>query len=142
MLRYRIAIKLIAPGIKVRKSVPESIVYDSKTQSMVIGKYFDPNDYGFMRHLSQAHEFPEGLRYSYNLWHILHELGHYFTEEKYGDNIGLRQWFKENGKLMIRNVNLQNSYYNYREEWEATEWAIDWVKKHKKKAVILNLLVR
>lgn len=142
MFKYKLAVKLIAPSLKVRKSEPESIVYDTKTQSMVIGNYFDPNDYGFMRHLSQAHEFPEGLRYSYALWHILHEIGHYFTEEKYGDNAGLRQWFKENGRLMIRNINIQNNFYNYREEWEATEWAIAWIKKHKKKAVILNLLVR
>ena len=144
MFKYKLAVKLIERHLPVEIAEwgSESIYYDTNSKIMVIGKYFDPNDYGFMRHLGSVHKFVDADKYSYTLWHLLHEIGHFKTEEKYGNNLAVRQYFKENAKLMLRNTHLQNSFHNLRVEWEATEWAINWVKEHPKKAKILNLLVR
>jgi hypothetical protein len=142
MLRYKLIAKLIEPRLPVKTLKAESITYDCDKQTLLVGKYFDPNDYGFMRHLSQAHEYIEGVQYSYTLWALLHEIGHYMTEEKYGTNKELRAWFKEYSRLMIRDKHCQDRFYNCREEWEATEWAIAWVKAHPKKAKLFSLILR
>lgn len=141
MLRYRIATKLIAPHLSVKTVKAESIFYDCDKQKMVVGKYFDPNDYGFMRHITNAHGFKEAPTYKYVFLHILHEIGHYMTEEKYGSNKEAQAWFKQNARIIRDNTHLQNDFYNYREEWEATEWAIKWIKAHPKKAKLLNALL-
>lgn len=144
MLRYKIAMRLIEKRLPVRvvEFGSESIYYDCNSKVLVVGMYFDPNDYGFVRHVGSAHKFMDAEKYSYGLWHILHEVGHFEIEGKYGNNLVERQYFKENAKLMLRNTYLQNEFHNCRVEWEATEWAINWIKKHPKKAKILNLLVR
>lgn len=140
--KYRMAIKMIAPHLPVIEEDAASVYYDCKSKAIVIGKYFDPNDYGFMRHLDQKHGFKEGIQIPYAVWHFLHEIGHFEMEEKYGDNLETREWFKENGRFMIRNISYQNMFWDTRVEWEATEWAIRWVKDHPKKVKALSLLLR
>lgn len=144
MFGYKIAMKLIEKHLPVEiiEYGSESIYYDCDKKKMIIGKYFDPNDYGFMRHLGSAHKVVDCDKYSYELWHLLHEIGHFKTEEKCGDNKFAREYFALNAKSMMRNIHLQNQFHNLREEWEATEWAVGWAKKHSKLMKILNVLVR
>ena len=142
MLRYRIVSKLVAPHLSVKTVREKSIFYDCDKQKMIVGKYFDPNDYGFMRHITNVHGFREAPMYSYTFLRILHEIGHYMTEDKYGKNKDTRLWFEQNVRIIKDNIHLQNDFYNIREEWEATEWAIKWAKAHPKKAKLLSLLAR
>ena len=144
MLRYKIASKLIEPRLQVKKGQTGSLYYDTDQKAMVIGNYPDFNEYGFMRHLGYEHKFgyDNACKYRYALWHILHEIGHYHIEDEYGDNKDARAYFKEYGKLLLKNKTLQDNLFNDRTEWAATEWAINWVKKHKIKAMVLNLFVR
>lgn len=142
MLNFKIAARMIDRHLPVVESTPESVYYDAKTKALIVGEYHDPNDYGFMRHLMNAHRCEFADKYGYNLWHLLHEIGHSKIEEKYGDNLYEIAYFKENFKYINRNVPLQNEFYNRTVEWEATEWAIAWVKEHRKLAGILNKMLR
>lgn len=142
MLRYKIAIKLIAKELPIRTMKSAGIYYETRDKVMVVGKYFDLNDYGFIRHLGSVHKCPKAQDYSYTLWAILHEVGHFKTEEKYGDNFANREYFNDNAKYMMRNVSLQNTFHNERKEWEATNWAIKWIGAHPKLARVLNILVK
>ena len=142
MNKFKVAAKMIDRRLPVIESTPESVYYDAERKVLVVGEYHDPNDYGFMRHLMNVHRCKVADKYGYNLWHLLHEFGHYAIEEKYGDNLQERAYFKENFRYLNRNIPLQNEFYNMKVEWEATEWAIKWVEANPKKAAIINKLLR
>jgi len=142
MNRFKVAARIVDRHLPVVESTPESIYYDAERKVLVVGEYHDPNDYGFMRHLMNVHRCKVADKYGYNLWHLLHEIGHYAIEEKYGDNLQERIYFKENFRYLNRNIPLQNEFYNMRVEWEATEWAIKWVEANPKKAALLNKMLR
>lgn len=100
----------------------------------------DDEDCGFMRHLKEKHGYADADKYSPMLWTILHEVGHYETAEDYSDeeyekglNIKLGLACCSPEELNSNEV-LQNRYFDTAEEWYATEWAIEYIESHPRKA--------
>lgn len=98
----------------------------------------DDEDFGFMRHLENVHGFKPARQFSEMVWTLLHEIGHYETQDDYDDeeyeqglNIKLNLACLP-PKGLRDDEKLQDKYFNIVEEWVATEWAIDFVKHHKK----------
>lgn len=95
--------------------------------------YFNPNsleDCGFLRHLREVHGFTDCDKYPLFFWTLLHEIGHHFTidycEE---DETEVRTLCAMcSNEEAEKSVYIQDLYFNLESEWEATEWAIDFVK--------------
>ena len=142
----KIVVKSIAPKVKVVYDPESETCFDHDLKAVIIGDDFRDDDYGFMRHIKYNHNFAEAYDYSINLWSILHELGHYFV----GDNGYVSE--EELAQYAIcammphdvakDNPYLQNLYFDIPAEYNATEWAITWIMKHRKLAKIFNELVK
>lgn len=135
----KIVKSLYGNDIKVRKSKESAFNYTTNILELNLRDDADDNDdLGFYRHLRCAHRCKMAYTLSPMIWTILHELGHYETQDDYGDkdyNVGLGI----KGLLalctydtMTNSKELQDLYYNTKEEWLATEWAIRFVRKNKK----------
>ena len=98
----------------------------------------DFEDCGFMRHLREVHNCRWADEFSVMLWTILHEVGHAETEDDYDDD-EYEECLKAKALVAMIPVevakdrpDLQDIYFNTCEEWCATEWAIDYIKSHKR----------
>lgn len=125
-------IKTICPEIRVRFK-RNSNYYESSNCTIYID-LADKNDGGFMRHLRYNHGFTLAYKYSLLMWTILHELGHYFTEDEYEDSEEDTE-IRNLCSLIDREISdndseLQDVYFNLKTEWVATEWAINFVKSN------------
>ena len=75
------------------------------------------------------------------MWTLLHEIGHFETAEIVDpeDDLANRALFAITSKEQARgDKELQDLYFSMDSEWQATEWAIDWVANHHKLAVALS----
>ena len=94
--------------------------------------YFNPHDLedcGFLRHLREVHGFTDCDKYSLLLWTLLHEIGHHFTidyceEDEMETRMLCAMCSKEEAE---KSTHIQDLYFNLESEWEATEWAIEFV---------------
>lgn len=90
-------------------------------------------DDGFLRHLAEVHKCGFAYDYPLILWTILHEVGHYYTLEDVicDDEIETRVLCATVPLEVARdNERIRNMYYNLPSEWEATEWAIDFIAEN------------
>ena len=143
MFRYIVAIKIVAPRIKIKYDSNEQTCYDCDEKCLIIGNDFYSDGCGFMRHLREVHGYINADQYSLALWTLLHEIGHYYTIDYVEDDLWTRTFcglfsYEEASK----DSELQDMYFNIKSEWEATEWAIKWISFHKRIAKILNWIVR
>lgn len=125
-------INSICPEMRVRFK-RNSNYYESSNNTIYIDLK-DTNDGGFMRHLRAVHDYDYAYCFSLLMWTILHELGHYFTQDKYEDS-DEDLVTREVCALVPREVSdadpkIQDIYFNLKTEWVATEWAIEFVKSH------------
>lgn len=141
----KLIVKSIAPKVNVICDENDYTCFDHDLKTVIIGGDLN-NDYGFMRHLKYNHNFPEAYDYSIKLWSILHELGHYFEGN---DGIIDEEEMTQRAicslipnEMAKDNPYIQNLYFNLQSEYDATEWAITWVMKHKRLAKIFNALVK
>ena len=139
-------VKSIAPKVKVVYEPDSSTCFDHDMCAVVIGDDFQTDDCGFMRHIKYNHGFTEAYDYSINLWSILHELGHYFTSEdgyiSYEDEEKYTLCAMIPRAIADENPYIQNLYFDIEAEYEATEWAINWIKSHPRLARIYSNLVK
>ena len=92
--------------------------YDSMDEVIFIN-LFAEEDNAFIEHVINSHGFVEAGKYSNTFWTILHEVGHYFTENM----------FEEDTEIVYETDDL-TAYFNLENEWLATEWAIDFILAH------------
>lgn len=129
----RAFIKSIAPVSVTFRT--EGFFFDCTKNSVNIDLSEMIDEYGFMRHLRAVHKYSESDKFSFFLWSILHEIGHYFTidkadeDDEYDERLALAVIDTEKAK---KSIAIQNRYFNLESEWLATEWAIKFVKTHKK----------
>lgn len=92
----------------------------------------DTEDCGFFRHLKEEHKCEFANEFSLTLWSILHEIGHYETEDfvDFDEELDDRVMLYLTDDVVKTNKKIQNKYYNLPSEWEATEWAIEWITEN------------
>jgi len=135
-LLYWLFIKCVDPRIKARKSA-ELTYCNPETRTIYLGEEIrhEGDLFGFLRHIEEWHFFnPFRLmhieNYPFAMWAILHEIGH----------IALHPQEFSNGLVIaalasdMEDPNVQDWYYNTDREYEATEWALDWIEAHPRKA--------
>lgn len=87
--------------------------YDSLNSMIYIN--LDEGGEEFLYHIIKQHGFEDARKYSNSFWTVLHELGHYFTENTIED-------FPEMP---------EKTYFDDECEFLATEWAINFILSHK-----------
>lgn len=119
--------------LRVRQSRENSADYE---KNIIRLNLRDTEDYGFMRHLHEVHGFKlSDTLISPMMWTILHEIGHFATiydipPQDYDEAISTKMLLTLYGEEIKTDTTLQDKYFNTITEWEATEWAIKWVKSH------------
>lgn len=87
-------------------------------------------DASFVAHIKNRHGYGRAQKISTELWTALHEVGHTktcdFVEYDGETRYALELAQKFGGDL----EKINNLYYELEDEWAATEWAIQFVKKH------------
>ena len=138
-------VKSIAPEVDVVYEPDSFTCFDHDLEAVVIGNDFQLDDRGFMRHIVETHDFAQAYDYSLMLWSILHELGHYFTgDDGWVDEEEANQYLVCSlvPSEIADDPKIQDLYFNIPSEYEATEWAIDWVKANPELATRFNNMLK
>ena len=138
-------IKSINPRIKVNTCYGEGSAFDNATRTIHLNLADTECADLFLRHLAIQHKCSFVNEFPIELWTILHEIGHYYTEDFYNSEIDyLAREAIRNLKPsdFAENDGLPNAYFDLRSEWLATEWAIQYAKKHPLKCLIFGDLLR
>lgn len=94
---------------------------------------------GFLNHIIKYHHMDNIKEYNPLLVAMLHEIGHeqnieILTEEDLEEyaliNLGLDLIIDDNKKYKFNYDEINLPYYNTTIEWNATEWALDYIKEH------------
>ena len=92
-------------------------------------------------HIKNFHKRFEFMEYEPIIMVVFHEIGHYMifddlTEDDFDEyaliNLGLDLICEENNKYKLTLEELNRPYFDTTIEWNATEWALDYIKEHKK----------
>lgn len=138
MLRW-IAAKCVAPKVKFSFNKEEDSYYDIEENRINLNSHLRENDFGFFRHIREAHGFTDIAAAVPEVWTLLHEVGHVHTwVEDEEEDIWRAALSIVDGSY---DTFIQDAYYNLENEWLATEWAINYIKKHPVFVKILNWLV-
>ena len=125
-------IKSIVPKMKIVFIPNEGSSFEWSTDTI----YLDVNENcdGFLRHLKSKHHIQDCYRINKIIWQILHEIGHYFTldfvEEDEDEQTERAICALIDEETANNSEAIQDLYFNLEKEWQATEWAIDYVKTH------------
>lgn len=145
MLAIKLITKIIAPELKAKKDLTQPTCFDFQQDTIFIGRDFNRDRFGFMEHLNRRHGCKWCSQFSYRFWALLHEIGHYetdhYAEETEEDFASRAVCAIVDVNIVIKNKQMAETYFNLPLEWEATEWAIDWVRKHPLLARIFNQLI-
>lgn len=139
MLRW-IAAKCIAPKVKFSFEDDVNSYYNADLDSINISIKDAEDSEDFLAHVRQYHDFHETQLAQPLVWVMLHEIGHYYTVVEDDDEDRLRTLLSLAFDT-IDEADRRVLYYNLPNEWEATEWAINYIKKHRVFVKILNWLV-
>ena len=118
-------------NIRVRHSHENSADYE---RSIIRLNLRDDEDFGFMRNLREQHNCHLDC-ISPMMWTILHEIGHFMTideipEADYEEALETKALLAIYGDKIKTNTILQDVYFSTETEWQATEWAISYTRKH------------
>lgn len=140
MILAWILTKLIAPRVRLRKG-DNGTEFDYEEDIIYYDPKPDPFDKCFMRHVKEKHLFPIGDRYSFRLWSILHELGHYFNPDEEEDEFGKALCAITPKEIALESKEIQDLYYDSPDEIAATAWAIEWIEQHPKLSSLFSALL-
>lgn len=125
-------IKSIVPKMKIVFTPNEGSSFEWSTDTI----YLDVNENcdGFMRHLKNVHGIRGADNFNIIIWQILHEIGHYFTldfiDEDEDEQTERAICALIDEETANNSEAIQDLYFNLEAEWQATEWAIDYIKIH------------
>lgn len=140
MFFARLLVKLIAPTVHIKKT-NEGSAFEWDTNTIYYDRKPDPFDKCFMRHVKEKHLFPYADNYSFRLWSILHELGHYFNPDEEEDEWGKALCALLPVEQTLNDIEIQDYYYDSPDEIAATAWAIEWIEEHPKLASLFSALL-
>lgn len=140
MFVERLLVKLIAPTVHITQT-DEDTAFEWTTDTIYYNPAQNPFDLGFQRHLREQHLFEKPEQFSIGLWSILHELGHYFNPDEEVDENAKALCAMVSVEVAANSPYIQDMYYNSPDEFAATEWACDWIMKHKILAYLFSAVV-
>lgn len=122
--------------ISVLFAEDEPMAYDWENNAVIIGYDLDDEQStsAFLDHLRNTHKCNFARKFSARLWSVLHEVGHHFTQddELYENDLEMRAILAlvptpttDEGYR-----NIANMYFDLPSEYEATEWAINYVRNN------------
>ena len=97
---------------------------------VVINMCKDATDKSFIDHIINSHKFSRANEISPLIWTALHEIGHIKTDDFVEDNPEMRATLETLYEFGADINKLNKMWYELPDEWEATEWAINFVKNH------------
>ena len=147
----KLFIKSIAPRIKVNLYSADSTCYciDSKTIKLNLRDIEKEGGAeggkAFLQHLAQIHKCSFINEFPLEFWTTLHEIGHHFTVDDFDEEADYNArcaMQKIDPSTYADPMDFAFQYFNLRSEWIATEWAINYVRKHPLKCLIFGDLLR
>lgn len=141
--RVWLAGKLVCPKLKYHYNPKFDACYSIRTTEIFMGDDAWIDDMGFLRHLREVHGCKEWNFVGVSTWALLHEIGHYHTIDYTEDDLATRALCAMVPAATARkSIKIQDMYFGIETEWEATEWAIDWVHKHPCFSRLVNRLLQ
>lgn len=149
-LGIRLVIKMLDRHTKIKFEDDDSSgAYDHEENTVFIGSNCGNKELqvAFQKHIRNKHHYDSAHKFSATLWTILHEMGHHFTSDDFDESI-------EDEEAPIRAMcamiplneamekGIEDTYYDLPTEFAATEWAINFIKSHPRKARLFDLMVR
>lgn len=117
----------------------EQTCFDWVDENVIIGYDFDEDGFApiaFTDHVYDCHGYADVYKFPPELFTVLHELGHYFSND---DEMIEVDWTM---RALISVISapdtleeykrVAQNYFDLPTEWAATEWAIEYVKTHEK----------
>lgn len=142
----KLFIKTINPFIKVNPYYGEGSAYSFTDKTIHLNLRETNGEDEFLNHLALEHKCSFVNEFPLELWTILHELGHHYTEDDvlnpeldYFARVAINN---ADPSSYENNQEVANAYFNLESEWRATEWAIRYAKKHPLKCLIFGDLLR
>lgn len=139
-------IKTINPFIKVNPYYGEGSAYSFTDKTIHLNLRETNGEDEFLHHLVVEHKCSFANEFPLELWTILHELGHHYTEDDVRnpevDYLARVAINNADPSSYASNQEVANAYFNLESEWKATEWAIRYAKKHPLKCLIFGDLLR
>ena len=131
-----------------RKYVNSCIAYeDGSLPSVCLNLGHTDADETFLDNVKEEHGFKKAYDFSPFFWSILHEVGHvrtdfehYIEEEKFTE--AFIQFSLDNAETEEEWDNARKLYYYIKSEKLATDWAINFIKRHYLLSHILNYLLK
>lgn len=135
--------KSIAPKVRIRVSHKSNCAF-SESENRI---YLNPtdmrrDDFGFLNHIIKKHHFSPARSISMGLWTILHEVGHSETIDSEDDLNARAICAAIPWEEAEKDESIQAIYYDIPSEFDATEWAIDWVLSHPVLRTIYSFILR
>lgn len=140
----RFMVKSINPKIRVTFDEEQESYFDFNATRINFGYDFGEVELGFRRHIKEVHHFKKAFDYSLHLWTILHEIGHYYTQDLVDedeDDLNMRATLgcvSSDGAL---DEKIQDLYFNLPYEWAATDWAIIYIIQHPKRVKVMEKIL-
>lgn len=142
-LRVWLAGKVVCPRLKFKYHKDSGTYYDNIHKSVTLGSNAWEDECGFLRNLREVHGCKEWNDVEIAVWSLLHEIGHYHTFEYTMDDAFTRAFCAIIPlEAAMSDPSIQDMYFEIESEYEATEWAIDWVQKNFWRSRLLNKLLR
>ena len=101
----------------------------------------------FISHIEKRHKFKNARNYSPFLWTILHEIGHIKADTE--EDAIAEQEKEALVKLLCSTADNEKEWnsaailhFEMKSEWDATDWAIDFIKRHYLLCHIVDYLLK
>ena len=147
MFGKRLVVKMINRHIKVMFGKDEPTCFDHDTNTLIVGeREFEEVDEPFFKNILQEHEYGSVYCYSPQLWYLLHEIGHFYTDdnvkETEADMLARMMCAITPIEEVENDQETMNIYFNLPKEWAATEWAIEFIINHPIRAKFFSKLAK
>lgn len=101
----------------------------------------------FLNHIEKRHNFEKARKYSPMFWTILHEVGHIKADTE--EDALAEQERETIVKILCSIADNEKDWnsaavlhFEMKSEWDATDWAIDFIERHSLLSHIVNYLLK
>lgn len=129
--------KIHAPEISLNFT-DEGSTYNEAESIINLDLHEEEDSKAFLEDLKENHYF-DGGHFCMPLWSLLHELGHYNNDDTIDE---CDEILDEHIRYLVANSLIDSKiYYRIPREHEATEWAVEEIRKHHNIYRFLSLLM-